>query len=281
MKKNYFKILLVVFVINLLSAPILFAQGAYLNINTGYAMSMGSQNINNFTNQTLTSSLYTSEQVNVSLGKGLNLGGAFGYMFNKNFGLELDVSYLIGGNSTATRNEEGTNYTNIYNHSLSSKMLRINPSLVINSGFEKINPYAKFGVIIGSGYIMDEYTIDRPDGFWINNYKLSGGTALGLSSVIGAMYNFSDKISIYGELKMINLSYSPTNGNRIKSSYNEIDLLPSLKTSEKEIEFVDNITKTYTNSNPSNNSNDLPKQELKYKYAFGSVGLNLGIRFSF
>ena len=57
MKKNYFKILLVVFVINLLSAPILFAQGAYLNINTGYAMSMGSQNINNFTNQTLTSSI--------------------------------------------------------------------------------------------------------------------------------------------------------------------------------------------------------------------------------
>ena len=42
-------------------------------------------------------------------------------------------------------------------YSISSRMLRINPTLVIASGLEKINPYAKFGFIIGSGAARVEY----------------------------------------------------------------------------------------------------------------------------
>jgi hypothetical protein len=85
MKKNYFKMLFLIFVINLLSAPLLFAQGAYLNINSGYATSMSTQNLSGFENYTFDSYSMKSEQINFSFGKGLNFGADFGYMFNKNF----------------------------------------------------------------------------------------------------------------------------------------------------------------------------------------------------
>ena len=286
MKKNYFKMLFLIFVINLLSAPLLFAQGAYLNINSGYATSMSSQNLSGFENSTFEfySNSYSmkSEQINFSFGKGLNFGADFGYMFNKNFGLELDFSYLIGGNSIATRTEKGTNYTNIYNHSLSSKMLRINPSLVINSGFEKINPYAKFGLILGSGYVIlsSNQEISGFSGQQSNSesIKLSGGIAIGLTSGIGALYKINDKLSFFGELNMINLSYGPTKGIKTDFRIDGVDMLPSLTTRQKETEYLDSFTETSSNSNPQDSE---PSKKLKQKLPFGSFGLNLGLRVNF
>jgi len=253
----------------------LFGQGAYVNINAGYGLNMSSQNLYyfDFYNSTSGSNSYTYEQVNVSLGKGLNLGGAFGYMFNENIGVELGISYLLGGKSKAKNTYIGgtTDYT------LSSKMLRINPSLVIASGFEKINPYAKFGLVIGSGSIMCEYN-DNDDGdILVMKMKLNGGIALGLSSGIGAMFNLSDNMSFFGELNMVNLSYAPTKGEVTEATYNGVDELPDLTTSEKEIEFVDSYT--YNSSNPPADSQ--PSKELKQKLPFGSFGVNIGLRINF
>ena len=282
MKKNYFKILLVVFVINLLSAPLLFAQGAYLNINSGYATSMSSQNLSGFENSTFEfySNSYSmkSEQINFSFGKGLNFGADFGYMFNKNLGAEIGVSYLIGGNtiSTLTQPNNSTEIT------VSSKMLRINPSLVITSGFEKINPYAKFGLILGSGYVIlsSNQEISGFSGQQSNSesIKLSGGIAIGLTSGIGALYKINDKLSFFGELNMINLSYGPTKGIKTDFRIDGVDMLPSLTTRQKETEYLDSFTETSSNSNPQDSE---PSKKLKQKLPFGSFGLNLGLRVNF
>lgn len=274
MKKNYFKMLLLVFAISLLSNTI-FAQGTYVNINAGYGLSMSSQNLYffDFYNFTSGTNSYTVEQVNVSLGKGLNIGGAFGYMFNKNIGAELGVSYLLGGKSKAKDTYTGSTS----DYTLSSKMLRINPTLVIASGFEKINAYAKFGLVIGSGSIMYEYN-DSDDGdIEVRKIKFNGGIAFGLSSGVGAMFNLSDKMLFYGELNMINLSYAPTKGEVTESTYNGSDELINLTTREKEIEFVDSYT--YSLSNPQIDSQ--PSKELKQKLPFGSFGFNIGLRINF
>lgn len=45
MKKNYFKMVSLVFVFSLLTTT-LFAQGPYVGVNVGYGFNMGSQNIN-------------------------------------------------------------------------------------------------------------------------------------------------------------------------------------------------------------------------------------------
>ena len=279
MKKNYFKMLFLIFVINLLSAPLLFAQGAYLNINSGYATSMSTQNLSGFENSTfefyLNSYSLKHEQIFFSFGKGLNFGADFGYMFNKNLGAEIGVSYLIGGNtiSTLTQPNNSTEIT------VSSKMLRINPSLVITSSFEKINPYAKFGLILGSGYVIlssnQEISGQQSNS---ESIKLSGGIAIGLTSGIGALYKINDKLSFFGELNMINLSYGPTKGIKTDFRIDGVDMLPSLTTRQKETEYLDSFTETSSNSNPQDSE---PSKKLKQKLPFGSFGLNLGLRVNF
>lgn len=272
MKKSYFKMGLMVFAASLF-ANNLFAQGAYLNINAGYGLNMSSQNLDylDFYNSTSGSnSSYTVEQVNVSLGKGLIIGGTLGYMLNKNIAAELGISYLSGGKSQAKDTYSGgrTDYT------LSSKTLRINPTIVIYSGFEKINPYAKFGFIIGSGSIMYEYN-DYDDGdIELTKMKFNGGLAFGANAGVGALFSLNDNMSFFGEINMVNLSYAPTEGEVTEASYNGVDELPEMTTREKRMEFVD----SYTYNSSSQPSDSQPNKELKQKLPFGSFGISFGLR---
>jgi outer membrane protein W len=275
MKKLNLKLFLLVFVISLFTNN-LFAQKVYIDINAGYGLKMSSENLDfmDFYNYTQKTNGYTEEQVNVSLGKGLFLGGTFGYMFNKNIGAELDLSFLLGGKSKAKDTYNDGSKTD---YALSSKMLRIIPTLVITPGFEKINPYAKIGLVIGSGSILYEVKSSGDGSNEVMNIKFNGGIALGLSTGIGATYSLSDKMSIFGELNMVNLSYAPTKGKIKKYTVNGVDQLPSLTTSDKEIEFVKSYT--YDSGNPPSDSE--PSQELKHKVPFGSFGVNVGWRISF
>ncbi len=274
MKKIDVNTLLILFGIIVFSTT-LTAQGAYININAGYGFNMSSQNLDlfEFYNSSSTDNSSTEEQVYVSLGKGLNFGGTFGYMFNKNIGAELSVSYLLGGESKAKDTYTGgtTEYT------LSAKMLRFNPSLVVASGLEKINPYAKFGLIIGSGSVL--YGINDKDGGDVSvlKFELNGGLALGLNAAIGIAFNLNEKMSFFSELNMVNLSYAPEKGQVTEATFNGTDMLPELTTSEKEIEFVDSYTINY--NNPPADSQ--PTKELKPKLPFGSIGINIGVKIGF
>lgn len=264
----------------------LFAQGTYVNVHLGYGFGLGSVNFDGFVNETATSNSgsfsSTTEQINVSFGKGLNFGAAFGYMFNKNVGADLGLSYLIGGKTTAKQTYQGSSYSETRETTISAKMLRINPSLVVAAGSEKINPYAKLGVVIGLGSILSENEWEEIDmGGDVSNstmkVKNNGGLGIGLSSGIGILFNLNEKISLFGECSMINMSYSPKKGEITEYTEDGVDQLPAMTTDEKEWEFVDSLSES-SNSNPSTSS---PTKILKYHYPFGSVGVNLGMRFSF
>ncbi len=272
--------LMLVFVISLFSNT-LFAQGAYVKINAGYGFIMSSSVAHNYSQTTTSSPSFTysntNEAVNLSLGKGLNFGGAFGYMFNKNIGAELGISYLLGG-TTKFGNE--SNYApghSNYEQTVHSNMLRFIPSLVIASGFEGINPYAKFGLLIGTGSIFFDGDLDADGNIAVENWKYNGGFALGLNSAIGAIFTMNDNISIFGEIDMVNLSYAPTKGELTESTLNGVDQLPTMTTSEKEIEFVDSYT--FESANPPSDSE--PSKEIKFKMPYGSVGLNVGLKINF
>lgn len=255
----------------LLTNNSIFAQGLYIDANVGYNFNTSSQNLYllDFYNSTIGNNSATDEQVNVSLGKGLNFGGTLGYMFNKNIGAELGISYLLGGKSKA--HDEYDNHLTDY--TLSAKMLRINPSIVIASGMENINPYAKFGLIVGSGSILYDYDDNDNGDIEYIKLKMNGGLALGLSSNIGVLFNINN-LELFGELNSINLSYSPTKGKMTEATYNGSDILIDMTTKEKEIDFVDSYTYNYLS--PSSDSQ--PHKELKYKFPFSSFGINFGIK---
>ncbi|MFZ4549562.1 MAG: outer membrane beta-barrel protein, partial [Bacteroidales bacterium] len=245
----------------------------YAKINAGYGLQMSSQNIDyfSFTNFSIDTASSTQEQVKTSLGKGLVFEGAVGYLFNKNIGVELDVSYLLG---TKTQTNQ-TLYGSRRNNSLSANMLRINPSFVVSCGFEKINPYAKLGLIIGFGKIFYEDDYTSASGSVVSEImELSGGIALGLNAGAGIMYHLNEKLSLFGEINMVNLSYSPSRGELTKSTINGTDRLPDLTIAEKEVDFVDSYT-TDTNTPYTHTE---PREELKESFPFGSAGLNVGIK---
>jgi opacity protein-like surface antigen len=274
------KAVLIVFAVTLFTTH-LFAQGAYVNLNAGYGFSMSSEVMmynskydfltdNSTGEESFSGSI---ENVKGSLGEGFNFGGIFGYMFNKNIGTEIGVSYLLGNtiksereSTTKTIEADGsiTTNTGIMTNSLSSNMLRIAPSVVITPGFEGIDPYVKFGMIIGIGSVKSEYTSEQLS----HKSKFNGGVAIGLTGAIGANFPVNDKMAFFGEINMVNMSYAPTKGEVTESMMNGQDVRD-----DKGIEFVDKI---YTNSEYTPDSG--PYQELKNTYTFGSVGISIGLR---
>ncbi|MHC1738023.1 MAG: outer membrane beta-barrel protein [Ignavibacteriaceae bacterium] len=273
--KKYFKIVSFVFTISLF-ANNLFAQGIYAKINAGYGLNLSSQNIKyfNFTNLTVDNVSATYEQVDASLGKGLTFEGAVGYMFNKNIGAELGVSYLLG---TKTKTEQLL-YGSKRNNSLSANMLRINPSVVFAVNFDEFDTYAKLGLIIGFGKIMYEDNYISSAGIVLNEkMELNGGIAWGLNAGVGTIYSISKMLSLFCEVNMFNLSYSPTTGKLTESNLNGTDRLPNMTTREKEIDFVD----SYSTNTATPTPHSEPRKELKESFPFGSVGINAGIQIKF
>jgi hypothetical protein len=120
----------------------------YVKLNGGYNLGT-TATFNGFGNEIENGTVTSYEKVDLAFGKGINFGGAIGYKFNKYVGTELNVSYLLGG-TTKTKYSSTTSASSIsFNSDYSATMLSFIPSIVITPGFEKINPYTRFGLIIG------------------------------------------------------------------------------------------------------------------------------------
>jgi opacity protein-like surface antigen len=259
----------------------------YVNVNGGYSLGVANQTMIPNYEALYDEDIEKFESVYGSLGKGANFGLNLGYMFNNNIGIDIGFSFLM---SDQIKSEYKEKYTNWQNNdifcsekiSLRNQMIRINPSLIIAAGFEKVEPYAKFGVIIGLGHInlkyTEEYFINSSlDDQMIEELKLDGGIAFGISSAAGLMFHLSDIITIFSEFNLVSMSYAPEKGKITKYSKNGIDLLPDLNVEDKEIDFVDSYTYDYDNP-PSSNE---PRKMFKIKFPYSGIGLNVGIRFSF
>jgi outer membrane protein W len=282
MKTNFKKIsalLVVLFSTYIQQANAQTEKGTYVSVNTGY--NMGTGNISYYqamllrmVNSTETSATTTqTDFIKVNLGKGLNFGANFGYMFNKNIGLELGANYLIGGKIKAKQTELSGDYVN---SEVSAKMLQIKPTIVFRGGYDKINPYAKVGLVIGSGKITN--TQNEKAG--IDNYnrtiEFNGGTPIGFHASLGTLYKLNEKLSLFGELNLVSLEYAPKKGVYTEYKKNGIDQLPTMTRAEKEVEFVDSYTDTGLPSNPNE-----PGKQIKLPFSFSSIGLNVGVQYQF
>jgi opacity protein-like surface antigen len=262
--------LLMVFAVSLFAND-LFGQGAYIKFSPGYGFALSSAVM--YTNYTEGHD-NTYEQVYGSLGKGLNIGAAFGYMFHKNIGFELGLNYLLGSKVKGVYDSDGL----IEDDDVSARMLRIMPSVVISSGLEKVEPYAKVGMVVGLlGSITNnqalEYTDYNLEASMV--MKMNGGIAIGLNASLGVLFNLSESIAFFGEIATVSMSYSPTKGEVTEFIVDGEDGLSDMHTSEKEYEYLDVVI---DDPDPPVSK---PTQSLKTKFPFGSIGPNFGIQISF
>jgi hypothetical protein len=217
---------------------------------------------------------YDATQIYISLGRGVSVGGSFGYMLNKYMGAELGITCLLGAKTTETSHMtySGSTSVNVSTESLSANMLQLKPAVVLTAGMDKINPYIKFGVIVNSGTITHSSDYTGTSDYTYQEQKLNGGIGIGFSASLGAMYKLNNQFALFAELQTNNLSYAPTKGEITKDIYNGVDQLPSMSISSIKTDYVDH----YTLSNGYNNSEH--GKALKTKYPFGNVALNIGLK---
>ncbi|MFC5270965.1 outer membrane beta-barrel protein [Adhaeribacter terreus] len=238
------------------------AQGAYAKLGAGYQFGMGSA-----TQMQVTGS--QTERIKLNYGKGVAGNLALGYMFNPNIGAELGLGYLAGA-----KNETKNVYGNrVEDDTYYSRMLLIQPSIVISAGKEGLNPYAKFGLVAAKGKLVHELEYTQ-NGVAEMEIEHTGGWGIGLQGALGVEFGLSDQLAFFSELSMSNLSYAPERSEAVAYRYNGADVLHHLTVRDRETVYVDSYI-------DSNKGEAMPREHLKENVPFSSVGINLGVKYNF
>ncbi|OIP02288.1 MAG: hypothetical protein AUJ97_06135 [Bacteroidetes bacterium CG2_30_32_10] len=217
-----------------------------------------------------------------SLGNGVYANVSWGHLINKNVSFELGLGYEYG--IKIKRMEIQTNSPDSITDqmfSYQSKMFYICPSLVFKTDFEKINPYARIGMLIGKPSYTEniDITVESYMGQIPENIvtEYNGGIGLGINSALGVDVKLSDKMIFYAECNIIDMTYAPKKSEITTYQINNVDRLQNLPMRDKEIEYV----YLYEDVASQTNNQDQPKKELKFKMPYGSVGANIGIKMRF
>ena len=240
----------------ILSCNILFGQdlvtnkGLYFGLKTGYTIPVTKTTIGSPRNEVGDRLIFSSAEGNYtesiqnpfgSRGAGATVAANIGYMFNANFGVEMEFSFLRSTKILdASRDEtiidnmiskryfaEQYSYTN---------MFRVSPLLVVSDPNRKLTPYAKFGILLPlagktivevsladeTGELAEQlmpvlntelYEAIQLSGLDISiptsseiKAKTSGAFSLGFAARIGGVYNINKQWGIFGEMEMNMLS---------------------------------------------------------------------------
>ncbi len=251
-----------IFIITLALAGSMSAQ-IYVGLGAGYGMGANKQFLGTEASATKTTAL------NGSYGQGININVELGFFFNDNLGVELGINDFMGSTITESKNETSSTETK-------ANLIRIAPQLVykFDNGL-----YGRFGMMIpvtGKMVTKDENTDYMGGGETLSaEYETKGALAIGFTSALGMNFKLSDKMNFFVELQYNGLAIKPASTTVTKYEYNGTDQLPSMPTSQKEIEYFDELdTSTISTA-------DDPGRRLATPAAFSSIGLNLGVQIKF
>jgi Outer membrane protein beta-barrel domain len=275
MKKLLFGTFAIMFALCSLQSTAQMKKGAYVGISIGYNAAAGAANVENFQSVTQTGTTTREiENIKFSFGKGINAGVNVGYMFNEHIGLDLGIQYLVGSKTKATSKDFGGD---INTRTISAKMLQVKPSLVLATTMKNITPYAKLGLVLGSGKVTG--VVEDISGSYVvqETSELKKGLAIGFNAALGINFPMSKNLTFSAEINTVNMQYSPKKGSITKYTENGVDELPSLSVNDREIEFVKKAVFNYT----SPASPNAPRQQAAVALPFGSIGVNVGVKYSF
>jgi hypothetical protein len=279
------KLLLTIFaILGLFSLEKLSAQktkGIYVGLNAGYGFAANTYtNVLGLQNSTqISTNVYENENVKTSLGKGMHFGAAVGYMFNKNFGTELNVNYLLGGKTTSTNTTLSGNVTE---NTAQANVIQFKPSIIVTTGMPSINPYARFGFVVSKAKIESNSDSSSPNGDYFRlDREYTGGFQFGVQGAFGVNFAINPKMVAFSELEMVGATYAPNKSEITKYETSSggvvTDLLPTLTTNQKEIEYSDSYIVDFGNPADPN----LPSKQTKFKLPLSSFGINIGIKYHF
>ena len=267
------------------------AQKLYVDIDGGYGLRLSALQ---FGNSTYSSSGTTYKSRTLTLGSGMNFGGNIGYSIKDNIALELGINYLISPFKMETNS--GYEMVNISSetdkaeYNWKTTMLRITPAIRLSAGTGKIKIYSRLGIcfgILASSVQNEKDTQVHTDFQFPSNsstnvddktWEYKGGMGFGLMGSMGLMYSLNDKLNLFFEANAISQNWAPKKASMTKNTTNGVDYLPTLTTSQKEIDFVDEYTISNNFTPPSSTS---PAKQIKIYFPTSCVSLNIGIHIPF
>jgi hypothetical protein len=252
------------------------SQNAYVRGGFGVAVSTAAYIAydNNYTNNN-----YKVTTKKAGIGTGLPFVLAAGYKFNENFGFELGVDYFYG--FSIKEKFESSNTTN--ESKWHGQMLSLVPAFVITFPLDKIHPYARLGLKLGVMnsvvYQDHEVRITYPEKatetIIDSKSKNYGGIAIGVQAAVGTDYAINDKISVFGEIQLDGISYSPKHGKYLEYSQDGVDQMGDRTVKENKWDYLKEVDGNKTIPD------DQPNERVRINYYFGNVGLVVGVKFNF
>ena len=259
------------------SVAFLLSTRSYGQINAAFSVGYGSPMASGdyYQNRTRDNGTDIREQVKYSLGKGLNLNAIFGYGINENMEIELGINYLMGAETQSVDTDlRNAPIIQTDTYVIKGSGLSFAPGLKIKASGDGLKPYLRLAPVISLPGITEDFTQDDGIDLFHTTTKYRKGTAFGISSALGTTMEMGG-IKIFGELYATSLSYSPKQGEYTEVTLNGTDFLAQLDVIDKQWVYLDTIDRN------ANINITEPDQLLKVKFPFSSVGLRLGVSFSF
>jgi hypothetical protein len=264
-----------------LMAGIANAQKTYIRLGVGGGVGLKQYDGENWADETSTPNSDNFVIKSTGLGGGFNANLAFGYMLSDYVGIELGVNEFIGltKKTKYTSTSNSGDYTTDYK--VSGMMLQVVPAIVITPGLEKLNPYARLGMIVGilpsitdktnstATYSGETLKVTHTGDAKI---KLSGGVAFGFTAAGGVAFNLSEKLDFFAEIVFNGITYAPSKGKYKEWTVDGDDQLAKADTRDKEWTFEKKYDADETI--PTTSPDKYPKMSVN----FSNVELNIGIK---
>lgn len=292
MKKT--QILLVAVVASMVSSAAV-AQGFYLRLGLGYAFPQAGQTMydtptpyngfptgyNGTRTNTAATQVYNIKGASFSAGMQGSIGA--GYMFNNNVGVQLDGAIGLGTKKYTFNDDNvslnvGNNNTIAVNISTTQQAKTpfiLLPSLVLQSGGDKVNVYSRFGLAVplASKVTQDQVITNLPNtgAMTVDDFTwtIKNSFSLGFSAAAGVKYNINDRMSIWAELSILSMTVNAKEQD-LKSWTENGQSVPLSNYSNAQ-----KITFSKTATLDSNYS-----QFPTYSQPFSNIGINVGVTFN-
>lgn len=241
---------------------------AYARVGVGYAFPNAGDSY--LQNETYSFLSHTQEVKKYSFGAGANVMVAGGFWFTKNVGVELGVN--IGGapkKFKGTYSDPATSGTS----TMYAKMpVYIMPSVVLQTGGEKINVYSRLGLAVNvSGKIMSEHKSGNDEVIQEAHFK----TGVGFQGALGVTIPAGQKMSIFIEANGMAMNQYLKKSEYTKYVVGGTNKLAVMTTADKVYEYENSVTVT-TAQDPSQ-----PSKAMTTSLPFSNIGVSAGVVFKF
>ena len=257
------------------------AQGFYLRGNLGYAFPQAGQTLDGTGTPYSGSSTLTvfgpenDDLKKASFGSGTYLGLGGGYMFNEYIGADAAFSLGIAPTKyTLTYINQAQGY-NVSSTQQATNPSFFIPSLVLQSGGDKIKAYGRIGVVLplNTQITQDQvYTTTPATHVTDYTFQIKNSFSLGFAATAGVQYKLSDKVRLTGEFSFLSLS------TLIKQS----DFTKLTQDGQSYPITADSTVAPHTTYSTHVTGLTASSTNLiAYTQPFSNVGFNLGIMYTF